>query len=119
MFSTSDTIVAIATPRGRGGLGVIRISGPDASRIAGELIGRTKPFKPRHATFARFRGLRSGRCYFFPAPHSYTGEDVAEISAHGSPVVLSAILRRAMAAARGWPSPASSRCARFSTASSI
>ncbi len=47
-----DTIVAIATPPGRGGLGVIRISGPDASRIASELIGRSKPLKPRHATFA-------------------------------------------------------------------
>ena len=98
MFSTSDTIVAIATPAGRGGLGVIRISGPDASRIACELVGRTKPLKARHATFARFRGIRSGRRHFFPAPRSYTGEDVVEISAHGSPVVLSAILRRAIEA---------------------
>ena len=52
MFSTSDTIVAIATPAGRGGLGVIRLSGPDAAAIAGALIRRTKPLKPRHATFA-------------------------------------------------------------------
>ena len=97
MFSTSDTIVAIATPAGRGGLGVIRVSGPDASRIACELIGRTRPLKARHATFARFAESDQVVVTSFPAPHSYTGEDVAEISAHGSPVVLSAIVRRAMA----------------------
>ena len=97
-FSTSDTIVAIATPSGRGGLGVIRISGPDATRIAGELIGRTKRLKPRHATFARFSDSDQVVVTAFPAPRSYTGEDVVEISAHGSPVVLSAILRRAIEA---------------------
>ena len=106
MFSTSDTIVAIATPAGRGGLGVVRISGPDAARIAGELVGRAKSFKPRHATFARFSGSRQGLpprpvsdqvvITFFPSPSSYTGEHVIEISAHGSPVVLSSILRRAI-----------------------
>ena len=105
MFSTSDTIVAIATPAGRGGLGVIRISGPDASQIAADLVGRDKPFKARHATFARI-DVASGFSRtgdqvvitVFPNPHSYTGEDVAEISAHGSPVVLASLLRRAMAA---------------------
>jgi tRNA modification GTPase len=96
VFSTSDTIVAIATPAGRGGLGVIRVSGPDASRIACELVGRTRPLKARHATFARFADSDQVVVTSFPAPRSYTGEDVAEISAHGSPVVLSAILRRAM-----------------------
>ena len=105
MFSTSDTIVAIATPPGRGGLGVIRISGPDASRIACALVGRTKPLKPRHATFAT---LSIGAWHqpkgdhvvltHFVAPASYTGEDVVEISAHGSPVVLSAIVRAAIGA---------------------
>src|SRR4051794_39703616 len=110
MFSTSDTIVAIATPAGRGGLGVIRISGPDAARIAGVLIGRPTPLHPRHATFARL-GLRppfspSDRdantpedqvvITYFAAPASYTGEDVIEISAHGSPVVLGSILRAAI-----------------------
>ena len=97
-FSTSDTIVAIATPSGRGGLGVIRISGPDATRVACELIGRTKPLKPRHATFARFADSDQVVVTAFPSPRSYTGEDVVEISAHGSPVVLSAILRRAIEA---------------------
>ena len=127
-FSTSDTIVAIATPAGRGGIGIVRISGPDAARIAGELTGREKPFKPRYATFARFSGSDQGVSprptsardwagkqevpprpgvpsrqvsdqvvvTFFPAPSSYTGEDVVEISAHGSAVVLSSILRRAI-----------------------
>ncbi len=103
MFSTADTIVAIATPAGRGGLGVIRISGPDAGRIAGALVGRATPFKARHATFARIE-VASGVIgtgdhvvvTFFPSPSSYTGEDVTEISAHGSPVVLSSILRRAI-----------------------
>jgi tRNA modification GTPase len=97
MFSTADTIVAIATPLGRGGLGVIRISGPEAARIAGALIGRTQPLTPRHATFAR-RADDHVVVTLFEAPHSYTGEHVAEISAHGSPVVLQSILRAAVAA---------------------
>ena len=103
MFSTADTIVAIATPAGRGGIGVIRISGPDAPRIAGELVRRAKPFKARHATFAKIdvvsgfsRTADQVVVTLFPSPSSYTGEDVVEISAHGSPVVLSSILRRAI-----------------------
>ena len=103
MFSTSDTIVAIATPAGRGGLGVIRLSGPDAARITGELVGRSKPLKPRHATFAkvvdgaRHQSTRDQVVLtYFAAPSSYTGEDVVEISAHGSPVVLNSILRSAI-----------------------
>jgi tRNA modification GTPase len=95
MFSTSDTIVAIATPAGRGGIGVIRISGPGAPRIAGILIGRTRPLKPRHATFAK-RADDHVVVTLFDAPRSYTGEAVVEISAHGSPVVLSSIVRAAI-----------------------
>jgi len=106
MFSTDDTIVAIATPHGRGGIGVVRISGPDAERIAREMIARAEPFEPRRATFAKLthvaRTFRSAGdqvlVTFFPNPHSYTGEDVIEISAHGSPVVLDAILHRAITA---------------------
>jgi len=104
MFSTSDTIVAIATPPGRGGIGVIRISGPDAAALANKLIGRDHPLKPRHATFATLSiGARHQPkgdhvvLTYFVAPASYTGEDVVEISAHGSPVVLGAILRAAIA----------------------
>lgn len=102
MFSTADTIVAIATPPGRGGLGVVRLSGPDAVRVASELVHRQTAFTPRHATYARLRA--SGPTVIgdevvvtcFPSPASYTGEDVVEISAHGSPVVLAGILRAAI-----------------------
>ena len=95
MFSTSDTIVAIATPPGRGGIGVIRISGPDAAAIATHLIGRDHPLQPRYATFAR-RADDHVVVTLFEAPHSYTGEHVVEIAAHGSPVVLNAIVRAAI-----------------------
>ena len=101
MFSTTDTIVAIATPPGRGGIGVVRISGPDACVIAGALREADAPLEPRRATFAK---LRSGEqpidhavITFFPAPRSYTGDDVIEISAHGSPVILRAIVGAAVA----------------------
>jgi tRNA modification GTPase len=101
MFSTADTIVAIATPPGRGGLGVVRLSGPDAVRVASALVDRGTTFKPRHATYARL--LKPAPTSVgdevvvtcFPSPASYTGEDVVEISAHGSPVVLAGILRAA------------------------
>ena len=98
MFSTDDTIVAIATPPGRGGIGVIRISGPDAYRIATALSGLAD-LAPRHATLTTIgeAGLRDQAILtFFPAPASYTGEDVVEISAHGSPVILRSILQRAI-----------------------
>jgi tRNA modification GTPase len=108
MFSTADTIVAIATPPGRGGLGVVRLSGPESARIAGELVGRERPFEPRHATLARLAPGRSGEAEpsvgdavvvtVFARPGSYTGDEVAELSAHGSPVVLASILRAAVRA---------------------
>src|SRR5690242_3909421 len=100
MFATDDTIVAIATPPGRGGIGVVRISGHSASTIASSLTaGRS--LAPRHATLldvAPAHGATIDRAVvtFFPSPHSYTGEDVIEISAHGSPVVLEAIVRAAI-----------------------
>lgn len=103
-FSTADTIVAVATPPGRGGLGVVRVSGPEAQRVAATLLGRTSPFVPRHATVGRLRAPGLGAAIdevvvtVFPGPRSYTGEDVAEISAHGSPVVLEAIVAGAVAA---------------------
>ena len=113
MFSTSDTIVAIATPPGRGGIGVVRLSGPLAQTIAMALLARTRWLAPRHATFgtifATIRGTESPGARAeamdqviacsFPAPASYTGDDVVEISAHGSPVVLRGIV--AAATARG------------------
>jgi tRNA modification GTPase len=108
MFSTDDTIVAIATPAGRGGIGVVRISGPRATQIARALTKLAKPLEPRHATFTLVRipqpqetgdsALDQVIATLFPGPASYTGEDVVEISAHGSPVVLSGIVKGAIGA---------------------
>jgi len=95
MFSTEDTIVAIATPPGRGGLGVVRLSGPTAAEIAQALLHLNTPLQPRQATFARTHGDQVVATWF-AAPHSYTGEHVVEISAHGSPVVLRQIVEQAM-----------------------
>jgi tRNA modification GTPase len=97
-FSTDDTIVAIATPAGRGGIGVVRISGPDAAAIAATLTGQ-QSFEPRHATLVRVGGADANDravVTFFKSPASYTGEDVVEISAHGSPVLLNAIVAAAV-----------------------
>jgi tRNA modification GTPase len=99
MFNPDDTIVAIATPPGRGGIGVVRISGPHSLEIAAGLCGRRIPLEPRRATFARIAAAGASDqviITFFPAPHSFTGEDVVEISAHGSPVLLRAILEASM-----------------------
>jgi tRNA modification GTPase len=99
-FSTDDTIVAVATPAGRGGIGVVRLSGRDAAPIATALTGRAV-FAPRHATLVRIdSGEAPDRAIVisFPGPASYTGEDVVEISAHGSPVLLNAIVRSAVQA---------------------
>ncbi len=100
MFSTADTIVAIATPPGRGAIGIVRLSGPAAASIASSLTARAKPFEPRHATFASVSAgvIRDNVVVtWFPAPASYTGDDVVEIGAHGSAVVLEAIVSRALA----------------------
>ena len=160
-FSTSDTIVAIATPPGRGGIGVVRLSGSNARAIAGGLITHARPLEPRHATFTLVKNPTyvDPTCFdptcvdaayvvdasyvvsgfsrtvsdpqassrtltevgrknvtdveadnlhvtdaidhvvvtYFPGPHSYTGEDVVELSAHGSPVVLRAIVAAGVA----------------------
>src|SRR4051812_7387178 len=97
MFATTDTIVAEATPPGRGGIGIVRLSGPDAATVAQALITHRDPLQPRHATFTRLTdAIDQVVATFFPAPHSYTGEHVVELSAHGSPVVLQAIVRAAI-----------------------
>jgi tRNA modification GTPase len=99
VFATDDTIVAIATPAGRGGVGVVRLSGPRATAIAMVLTGRAG-FEPRHATFARLSAgghvVDHAVITAFPAPHSYTGDEVVEISAHGSPVLLEQIVALAL-----------------------
>jgi tRNA modification GTPase len=91
-----DTIAAIATPAGRGGIGVVRISGPAVPSISSRLLGALPA--PRHASFARFRDARGepideGLALYFPAPHSYTGEAVLELQGHGGPMVMHALLR--------------------------
>ena len=96
MFAPDDTIVAIATPPGRGGLGVVRVSGPRASEVAGALLDRSTPLPPRRATVARLVSREGNEstaldrvvATSFPGPKSYTGEDVVEICAHGSPLLL-------------------------------
>jgi len=96
VFSTNDTIVAVATPPGRGGIGVVRLSGAGAETIARTLVAREQPLAPRHATFTRIAACDQVVATFFPAPHSYTGEDVVELSAHGSPIILAGIVSAAM-----------------------
>jgi len=93
--SSEDTIVAIATPPGRGGIGVVRLSGERALEVASSLVHLAKtPIETRHATLGEFRDPGSGRVLdevvltTFRRPHSYTGEDVVEISCHGAPVIL-------------------------------
>ncbi|MGD8378264.1 MAG: tRNA uridine-5-carboxymethylaminomethyl(34) synthesis GTPase MnmE [Gammaproteobacteria bacterium] len=90
-----STIAAVATAPGQGGIGVVRLSGPDASRIAQAVCGRLPA--PRMAAFRHFRDragqvLDEGLCLWFPGPASYTGEDVVELQGHGGPVVLDLLL---------------------------
>src|SRR4051794_23779604 len=99
MFSTTDTIVAIATPSGRGAIGVVRVSGPRAQQVTSALVARNAPLEPRRATFSK---LTAGAIHdqvvatFFPQPASYTGDDVVEIATHGSSVVLNAVVAAAL-----------------------
>jgi tRNA modification GTPase len=108
VFSTDDTIVAVATPPGRAGLGVVRVAGPHAVAIAARLAPGPE-LAARVATLRRLASLPDGDAAgaaaidqvvitWFAAPASYTGDDVVEISAHGSPVLLDRIVRNAMAA---------------------
>ena len=92
---TRDTIAAIATPAGRGGIGVVRVSGPAVPRVAAALLGKLP--QPRLAMFGSFRDrygetIDEGLALYFPAPHSYTGEAVLELQGHGGPVVMQALL---------------------------
>jgi tRNA modification GTPase len=104
VLATDDSIVAIATPPGRGGIGIVRLSGRSSVDIARVILEHPHPFRARHATYTRVRAARTSTVIdevivtYFPAPNSYTGEHVVEISAHGSPVVLRAIVESAIAA---------------------
>jgi len=91
-----DTIAAIATPTGRGGIGVLRVSGPASSTIAESMVGQLPA--ARHAHFTAFRDasgaiLDRGIALYFPAPHSYTGEDVLELQGHGGDAVMQMLLQ--------------------------
>lgn len=96
----ADVIAAIATAPGRGGVGVVRVSGPDVSDFARALLGRLPA--PRHATYGPFldldgHAIDAGIALYFVAPHSFTGEAVLELQGHGGPVVLNLILQRCLA----------------------
>ncbi len=103
MDTHTDTIAAIATATGRGGVGVIRISGPHCRDIAASLLDG-KALQPRYAHFATFydsangspEALDHGIALFFEGPHSFTGEDVLELQGHGGPVILNCILREVL-----------------------
>ena len=98
-LEAEDTIAAAATPSGNGGVGIVRISGPDISRIAAQLTRKT--LTPRTAVFTPFLDtdgsvIDSGIALFFPAPKSYTGEDVLELQAHGGIIILNMLLKRVL-----------------------
>lgn len=93
---TTDTIAAIATATGRGGVGIVRVSGPKAGLVAEQLL-RLK-LQPRHAHYCDFQSragevIDQGIALFFPGPNSFTGEDVLELQGHGGPVILDLLLR--------------------------
>jgi tRNA modification GTPase len=99
MQPVRDTIAAVATAQGRGGVGIVRVSGPRARAIAISLSGREP--EPRHAYYCEFFGgdgevIDQGLLLFFRGPHSFTGEDVLELQGHGGPVVLDVLLRRCL-----------------------
>jgi tRNA modification GTPase len=101
-FNFEDTIVAISTPPGRGGIGIVRLSGPAARTIAEPLLKLGHPLAPGQARFAQILDstgeiLDEAIVTYFQSPHSYTSEDVVEIAAHGSPVLLDHLLRQCAA----------------------
>lgn len=94
-----DIIVAIATPPGRGGIGVIRISGKDLTKLAETILGKLP--KPRYAHFSQFldangQVIDQGIALYFPAPNSYTGENVLELQGHGGPAVMNLLLSQCL-----------------------
>lgn len=97
--SDNETIVALATPHGRGGVAVIRVSGSNIQPIAIQLLGRVP--KKRYAEYLSFLSedgsvIDQGLALHFPAPHSFTGEDVLELQGHGGPVIVNCLLKRVM-----------------------
>lgn len=102
----SAPIAAIATPPGRGGIGIIRLSGRDLTPVIGALFGADVTLEPRRATYLPFTDaagevIDQGLALYFKAPHSYTGEDVLELHGHGGPVLLQMLLARCLEAGAG------------------
>ncbi len=98
-MTEQETITAIATPPGYGGVGIVRVSGPAVCRITTEILGGIP--QPRQAEVANFRNadghtIDGGIALFFPNPHSFTGEDVLELQGHGGPVVMDLLLQRVL-----------------------
>ncbi len=122
-MSHNDTIVAQATPPGRGGVGILRVSGQQARDVALAVLGKLP--KARYADYLPFKdadgtALDQGIALWFPGPNSFTGEDVLELQGHGGPVILDLLLKRILtlpgvriARLANFPS------GRFSTTSSI
>ncbi len=100
-MSNTDIIAAIATPPGRGGIGVVRISGPNLQSLAQAILGYIP--KQRYASLSKFRAengliIDQGIALYFPAPHSYTGEDVLELQGHGGQAIMNLLLSRCLTA---------------------
>ncbi|MGY6215180.1 tRNA uridine-5-carboxymethylaminomethyl(34) synthesis GTPase MnmE [Methylolobus aquaticus] len=96
-----DTIAAIATPPGRGGVSIVRVSGPGVSRVVEAILAQT--LDPRRARLCRFRDhdgsvIDEGLALYFPGPHSFSGEDMLELHGHGGPVVSDLLLQRVLSA---------------------
>ena len=138
-MNLDDTIVAIATPPGRGGIGVVRLAGPEARAIAAPMLRLSRELEPGRA----IHGVLVEPCgagaparetieaatnqsridevvvTYFAKPHSYTTDDIVEISAHGSPVVLRHIVELSLARGAASPNPENSPCAPSLTDASI
>ena len=98
-MGNADIIAAIATPPGRGGVGVVRVSGKDLQQIIQEILGLFP--KNRYASLSNFKDengliIDQGIAVFYPSPHSYTGEDVLELQGHGGPAVMDMLLSRCL-----------------------
>ncbi len=96
-----DTIVAVATPPGRGGVGIVRISGPLAYTIACQFVTTNLSIQPRIANYCAFYGndkelIDNGILIYFKAPHSFTGEDIVELQSHGAPIVLDRLVQESV-----------------------
>src|SRR5262249_17396651 len=103
IVSSDDTIVALSTPTGRSGIGVIRVSGPESESIARQFLESSSELRHRQAAVGRWKDA-DGQVIdevvgvLYKLPHSYTGEDLLEISAHGNPLILNRIIRTVQSA---------------------